>query len=501
MRAGLMIGAAMIALATPAGAETLREALAKAYASSPAITAARATQRATDEGVPIARSAGLPSVTTDSQISNSIFNTSNGVGTADRQLNAGLDLNVPLFTGGRVQNAVRAAETRVEAGQFGLRGTESDLFTAVVGAYLDVIRDEAIVSLNQQNVRVLDTNLRASNDRFEVGDLTRTDVAQSQARLAGARAQLQQAEARLITSRENYVRLVGSPPIGLQDPPALPNLPATSDAAVDTAIQNNPALLAARAQMRASDYDIGVAKAGRLPQVSAIVGGNYYDYLGSLNGGAVGVRPNQNGFGGSVGLGLRLPLFQGGRVGADVRQAQARRSAAIEQATGAERQVIANTRAAFAVHRSSQEVIKSSEAAVSANRLSLEGVRAENSVGTRTILDILNAEQELLNTQVTLVTARRDAYVAGFALLAAMGEAEAQDLGLDGGALYDPNINYRRVRRSINDFASDKKAEPIAQTTKGTLAQDATVTRPLDPSVAAPVDRNVANPSGTTPNN
>lgn len=499
LRSSLLIGAGFLALiSSAAGAETLREAMAKAYATSPVITGARATQRATDENVPIARSQGLPSVATTGGFDNNLFNSGSSASQFDRRLSAGLELGVPLFLGGAVKNGVRAAETRVEAGQFGLRGTESDLFTAVVAAYMDVIRDEAIVGLNQQNIKVLDTNLRASRDRFEVGDLTRTDVAQSQARLSVARAQLQQAEARLIASRENYVRLVGSAPGVLQDPPPLPNLPQAPDDAVTVAMDNNPALLSARKLRDASAYDIDVAKANRLPQVRAVIGGNYNNYLGSLSNG-VGPRPNQDGIGASGGLSLRLPLFQGGRVGAEVRQAQARRSAAIENATAAERQVIANARAAFAIYRSSQEVIASSETAVQANRLSLEGVRAENSVGNRTILDILNAEQELLNTQVTLVTARRDAYVAGFALLAAMGRAEANDLGLEGGPLYDPTVNYRRVRRSINDFASDGEPDPIAVTTRATPPQDATVTRPLDPILEQPVDRNVANPSGPTP--
>ena len=169
--------------------------------------------------------------------------------------------------------------------------------------------------------------------------------------------------------------------------------------------------------------------------------------------------------------------------------------------TEAERQVIATTRSAFAIWKSSQLVIQSSEQAVSANRLSLEGVRAENSVGNRTILDILNAEQELLNSQVTLVTARRDAYVAGFALLAAMGEAEARDLNLEGGALYDPVANFTRVRGRFSDFGTDAAPQAVAPSTRGTAAQDATVTRPLDPELKSAVDRTAPLTTGeNTPN-
>jgi outer membrane protein len=162
-----------------------------------------------------------------------------------------------------------------------------------------------------------------------------------------------------------------------------------------------------------------------------------------------------------------VPLFQGGRPAAEVRRAQALRGEAIERATDAERTVISDTRSAYAVWQSSREVIASSQTAVAANRLSLEGVRAENSVGNRTILDILNAEQELLNSQVTLVTAQRDAYVAGFALLAAMGRAQAADLGLDGGPLYDPGVSYHRMKRGLTDWNDGPKPAPVATRTVG----------------------------------
>ncbi|RDE07422.1 hypothetical protein DVW87_01710 [Sphingomonas aracearum] len=484
-------------LAVPAAAETLREALVKAYNGNPTLTAQRAAQRATDENVPIARAAGLPAVSVDGGYTENVLSASNGnsnsFSSPNRLLNSSGSVSVPLLTFGAVRNSVRAAETRVDAGRFTLRGTESDLFTDVVGAYMDVIRDDAIVGLNRQNVRVLEVNLQATRDRFQVGDLTRTDVAQSDARLALARSQLQSAEARLISSRENYVRLVGTPPGTLEQPPALPALPASPDQAVDVSLENNPALLAAQRARDATAFDIDVARAGRLPRVSAVVGGVYNNYLGSLGSGT-GVRVGQDSLSAQGGLQFTIPLFQGGRPAAQVRQAQARRSQAIEQVTEAERGVIASTRSAYAVWRSSQEVIASSEVAVSANKLSLEGVRAENSVGNRTILDILNAEQELLNSQVNLVTARRDAYVAGFALLASMGRAQARDLNLEGAdlALYDPVANYDRVHHRINDFESDPEPQAVASGTRETPAQTATVVQPTDPSLNSNVDRGAA---------
>jgi len=488
-------GAALMALAAPAGAETLREALAKAYASNPTLTGQRAAQRATDEGVPIARASGLPGVNANGGITENVLQANNNFLNPERSANASVALSVPLFQGGAVRNSVRAAETRVDAGRASLRGAEASTFTNVVAAYMNVIRDEAITSLNQQNVRVLEVNLRASRDRFQVGDLTRTDVAQSEARLALARAQLQQAEAQLISSRENYIAVVGSPPGTLEQPPVLPNLPDSPTTAVTQALDKNPNLIAARRQADATRYDVGVARASRLPRISAVAGPNYYNYLNSLP--PANLQQN-SGTAATAGLQFTLPLFQGGRPAAQIRQAQAQRSVALEQATATERAVISQTRSAYAVWQSSQQVIASSETAVNANKLSLEGVRAENSVGTRTILDILNAEQELLNSQVTLVSARRDAYVAGFALLAAMGNAEARDLGLEGGVLYDPTINYQRVHHKIGDFSNDADPQPVAVTTAQTPAQTATVTRTLDPMLDTPVDRQPALTTGAS---
>ncbi|KQT32323.1 hypothetical protein ASG29_10975 [Sphingomonas sp. Leaf412] len=496
MRVGGRLAILLLGAATPASADTLREALARAYDGNPTLTGQRASQRATDENVPLARANGLPSANGTVGVNENFILGGNSFTTPERALQAQAGLTVPLYTGGRVGNAVRAAETRVDAGQATLRNVEATVFTDVVAAYNNVLRDEAIVGLNTQNVRVLDTNLRASRDRFEVGDVTRTDVAQSEARFRLAQAQLQSAQATLIASRENYIRLVGTPPGTLEPPPALPNLPAAPDDAVAVAIDNNPALLAARKARDATEYDVRAARATRLPQVGATLSQNYFNYLGTLGANTGGLGIGQTGNATAVGVQLSLPFFQGGRPGAQIRQAQALRGQAIEQATAAERQVVSNARSAFAIWRSSQEVIASAEAAVAANKLSLEGVRAENSVGTRTVLDILNAEQELLNSQVTLVTARRDAYVAGFSLLAAMGRAEAEDLGLEGGPLYDPNVNYRKVRRSWSDFATGPAPAAVAPTTVAVPAQNATVTRALDPALDSNVDRTPALTTG-----
>jgi outer membrane protein len=468
----------MALFSAPLAAETLQEALAAAYNNNPTLAGARAGQRAQDENVPLARADGLPSANASVTYNESLEGGLNADLSPDRSLTVQGQISVPLYQGGVVRNNIRAAQTRVHAGQALLRGTEASIFSQVVAVYMDVLRDEAVVSLNRNNVEVLSVNLQATRDRFDIGDLTRTDVAQSEARLALARSQMRAAEATLITSRENYIRLIGHAPVNLQSPPPLPGLPADVEVAVDTALADNPDLLSAQQQAEASGYDVRSARGARMPHVSLSTTGAYNDYLGSMpNGGQVRGWDNNA----AAGVTVTIPIFQGGRPAARVRQAQARESQALEQVIEAERGVIAQTRSAYASWQAATSVAESSQVAVDANRLSLEGVRAENSVGTRTILDILNAEQELLNAQVQLVTAKRDAYVAGFTLLAAMGHGEARDLGLDGGVLYDPNVNYERVRNRIWDWDEDPTPHATTQPTRNTTAQTAVI-----PGAAAP---------------
>jgi len=445
-----------VAFVAPACADTLREALSQAYNSNPTLAGARARQRQIDENVPIAKADGRLGVSADGAFTENVKRSSADFTSPRRSVSAGINASLPIYQGGAVRNAVEAAKIRVEAGRADLRASESSVFTDVVAAYMDVIRDQAIVDLNSGQVGVLETNVQASQDRFQVGDLTKTDVAQSQARLAIARSQLDSAQAQLVSSRENYLRVIGKMPDNLEPPPLLPGFPESPDAALSVALDNNPQLIAVKKESDAARKDVGSARALRLPRLSAIAGGNYVNYLNSLDNsfeGGAGV-PNRS-TSASVGLQATLPLYQGGGPGARVRQAQARVGESMEQEIATERAVIAQVRSAYASYVASRGVIDSSQTAVSANELALEGVRAEQGVGTRDVLDVLNAEQELLNARVQLVSARRDAYVAGFALLAAMGRAEAANLGLDGGPLYDPVTNYNRIKNSVFDWGDD----------------------------------------------
>lgn len=469
---GWLTGTALAAaLAVPAAAETLQGALVKAYENNPTLTAARAGQRANDENVPIQTAAGLPNAGSSVDFQENLVIPGNSFFVAKRSVQVGGRVSVPIYQGGAVRNAVKAAKFRVEAGQADLRGTEASIFSSVVGAYMDVIRDQAIVQLNQKNVSVLRTNLQAASDRFEIGDLTRTDVAQSEARLALAEGELRGAEANLIASRESYVQLVGEAPVDLAAPPALPGLPTSPEDAVAIALATNPDIEAATQTVNASRADIGVARASRLPSLTASTQGGYNNNLNSIP--TANTTADNTTSSVTAGVTLSIPLFQGGRPSAQIRQAQSRTSQAIENYVAVERGVIAQTRGAYAAWQANQQIIAATQQAVSANALSLEGVRAENSVGTRSILDILNAEQEYLSTQVQLVSAQRNAYVAAFSLLAAMGKAEARDLGLGGGTLYDPEVNYRRVRGQIFDWADDPAPKQVATDTRSVPAATA----------------------------
>ena len=467
--AGLLAGACLVS--APASADTLKEALTRAYRDNPTLEAARANQRALDENVVIERADTLPSASATGSYTEFLFDSSDDPAPG-RLLGVQANIGLPIYSGGGTRNAIRAAETRVLAGRADLRGTESFLFTQVVSAYMDVILNEALVALTANNVDVLSINLEATGDRFEIGDLTRTDVAQSQARLSVAEGDAQNARANLIAARERYIELVGVAPVDLQPPPPLPNMPTSVDEAVDIALANNPDLIAAQERAEASGYDIRVAGSTRMPRVEVFTGGNYNDYLGSVPGGLGPVIANSSSAA-TAGVRATIPLYQGGRPAALERQAQARASAALEQVIATERSVIADVRAAFSSWRAANAIIVSSQDAVAAAELGLEGVRAENTVGNRTILDILDAQQELLRTQVQLVTARRNAYVAGFALLAAMGRAEARDLGLgDDGPLYDPVDNYDRVRGIIWDWHREDDPETSSPRTVDIPAQD-----------------------------
>lgn len=459
----LLMGSLLAALAAgTAWADTLREALVSTYRTNPTLMAQRESLKATDATVAIARAPGRPQVSGTVGINRDLARTGSqarftGLGTV---ATGGVNVSVPLYQGGTVRNNIQAAKTRVEAGRATLRGVEGDVLSQAVAAYMDVIRDRAIVELNQNNVKVLQTNLEATRDRFEIGDLTRTDVAQSEARLQVGLSQLALSQGRLTATEAIYRQVIGHAPGQLAPPPPLPPLPTTPDETVRIALSDNPRLIAITREAVAAGYDVRSVRGSRLPTLSGVMSGTYVNTLQGDTFGFPAVGTIM-----SVGLQGRIPIYQGGLPAARIRQAQAIEGQVLEQVVGAERAVVQGARAAFANYDAAQKAIEAQTVAVQANELALEGNRAEQSVGMRTIIEVLNAEQELLNSQVALVTARRDAYVAGFQLLNVMGQAEAQDLGLDGGPLYDPLGNYRRVAGNWNDWAGEPRHVPVSTRT------------------------------------
>ncbi|GAB5352374.1 TolC family outer membrane protein [Qipengyuania sp. 483] len=451
--------------------ETLPEALALAYQGNPTLTGARADLRALDEEVPINRAEGLPTLNVDATYVEFVSQSSNQFTAPDRNLGVNAQLLVPVYSGGAVRNAVRGAEMRVEAGRAELRATESAIFSRTVAAYMDVLRTEALAALAQNQVDVLGADLASTRGRFELGDVTRTDFGQSQSRVALAQSELRIALAGLITARETFLQLVGDVPGDLAPPPPLPDIPDTIESAVATALDNNPDLAAAQRSVDAARFDNEAAGAERSPRVSLFSNAEYSDFFGTL-GGPVAAGFAQSEVTGNVGVRLTFPLFRGGAPAARHRRAQAREASALERAVLIEREIVQQTRAAFANWQASLAVIENARVAIEGAEIGLEGVRAESTVGNRTVLDVLNAQQELLSARVQLITARRNAYVAGFTLLAAMGLAEARSLNLEtGAALYDPTVNSTRVRNILWDWSRD--ADPVVQAT-GTSGWPAT---------------------------
>lgn len=311
--------AACAILPSSASAETLQQALEGAYRNNPTISAQRASIRVAEEDVPLARAAGMPTVDGSATYQENVLTgkpaPSGFFSNPDRQLVGQINANVPMFDFGGVRGSMNAAKARLEASHFGMNKTEADLFSAVVGAYMDVLRDEAVVGLNRNNVDVMRYTVKEADDRRRAGSRGPTDVAQAEARLALAESQLETAGARLISSKEQYLRLVGRAPENLELPPPLPQMPASPTDAVEMALANNPEIASARVQRTAAGYDIDVARSQAYPRLSAIGGLNQYDYLGSLEQGT-GPRNGDRGTTAFVGVTLKMPILDGGRTGA-----------------------------------------------------------------------------------------------------------------------------------------------------------------------------------------
>jgi outer membrane protein len=455
---GLLAMACAAALgARPAAAETLADAIALAYESNPNLQAQRAIQRALDENYVQARSGWRP--TLSAVVSDTFLQTrtpgafgpvdTNGDGVPDQFAsqslqetytgNAFLALSQPIYTGGRVAASVSAAEADILTGRENLRRLEGQVLGQVIQYYADVRRDQEAVRIRQEDVGVLQRQLDESKARFDVGDVTRTDVAQSQARLAAAVSALQSAQAQLAISRGNYASVVGQNPGDLAPEPSLAGLlPTDVDKAFDIAEENNAQIRAARYAERASRARLAGARAERMPQVALSA---RYGFSGP------GRHIDTDSYSQNItaGASISVPLFSGGLTSSRIRQQVERNNADRISIETARRTVLQNLTQAWNQLLAARANITSTDEQVRAAVIAAEGVRQEQQVGLRTTLDVLNAEQELRAAQLSQIGARHDEYVSAAGVLQAMGRLEARNL-TPTAPQYDPKTHFRKLR-------------------------------------------------------
>jgi outer membrane protein len=435
-----------VAPVAPVHADSLSEALADAYMGNPTLLAARAGQRATDEQVSQALSGWRPTVTVESQIGPDSKSTTSYKSSLppfktltrnhySTQGGLSITLSQPLFRGFATVEGTKAAEAQVKAGQQNLLSVEQNTLFNAVQAYINVYADRQLVALQLENVDVLKAQLDASNERFKVGDNTKTDVAQARASLAQAKAAVSNARATLAADVAKYVQIIGHEP-GKLSYPSFSRLPPSLESAYAQAGQINPNILAASYVEEASLHNIEVKRAALLPRVSLQANLSVNDDLTTAGG---TVRE------GSVSAVLSMPLYEAGSVYSSVREAKQlasqKRIQVIEMAR-AVRQAVA---ASWNFLAASRLIIDAANEQVAAARIALDGVRQEYTAGTRTTLDVLNTQATVVNAKTTLVNAQRGQVVAAYQLLAAIGKLTARDLALKV-PYYDPEQNYQAVR-------------------------------------------------------
>ncbi|ODN70848.1 TolC family outer membrane protein [Methylobrevis pamukkalensis] len=414
-------------------AETLTEALALAYANNPTLNAARAGTRATDEDVPQALAGYRPTV---SAFATGTFDSN--FGDHSRIARTGLTLTQPIFRGFRTENSVNAAEASVRASRESLRNTEQNVLLDGVEAYMNLIRDRAIVDLRKANLAFLNEQVRAANDRFSVGEGTRTDVAQANAALAAASSSLALAEANVMTDEGAYKQVFGRAPSKLTPGKPIDGmLPKSFERAVTLSRKDHPAILSAVHSADVAAYNVKIVEGELLPSVSleanidrTWAGGNTSTDTGN-NASIVGQ--------------ITIPLYEGGAVHSGVRQAKETLGQARIQVDVTRDQVQAALISAWGALEAAKAQTVAARSQIEASQLALDGVLEEQRVGQRTTLDVLNAQTDLVNAQVTQVQAARDVIVAGYTVLATIGRLSSTELKLKI-ATYRPEVHYKQVR-------------------------------------------------------
>lgn len=434
----LLAGIVVVGAPTAQG-QTLEEALSLAYETNPELLAARADLRRTDESVTQAKGGWRPSISAAGSFGVTDVNAeSSNVTTTDDSsfpITGSITATQPLYTFGRVDADVDEADANVEAARAGLfQSEQSTLFDAAV-AYVNVIRDTSILNLQINNVQRLDKQLEATQDRFRVGEVTRTDVAQSDARRARSEADRTQAEGNLITSRVAFERVVGTVPTTLTEPAIPPGLPESREEAVDIAVQESYTLIQAKFQELAARHVVSQAEANLLPQINLVTQAEQtYNTSGGDNEVTTLTAEVQ----------LSVPIYQKGVVYSQVRSAKENVNRVRLLVDNERRAVVESAASAYEDYKTALAQIESLRSEVHSAEIALDGVQQEATVGARTVLDVLDAEQELLDAQVSLVTADRNAIVTAFSLLASLGRLTAQDLALPV-EIYDYDRHYLAV--------------------------------------------------------
>jgi len=438
----LTLAAAMSGLTvTPSFSETMSSALARAYQGNPDINQQRASVRATDEALPQATSTWRPTVSATGSYGYSYLEVLQpGVAGkySSRLGSLGLTFNQNLFNGNQTINNVRKAQSQIFGARETMRATEQSILQNGATAYMDVLRDTAVLDLRKNNIIVLEEQLRQTRDRFNVGEVTRTDVAQAESSLATARSDYFVAQANLQTSIANFRQVIGIEPTHLEPARTIEKLlPHTLGSAVQLALAEHPTIQAALHAADAAELQVKIAEGQLAPSVGFT--GNVsqnYNYLGT---------PNERFFNATALLNVSVPIYEGGLVYSQVRQAKETANQARLQADLQTDAVRANVSSSWGVLESAKAVIQSSQAAVKSAEIALAGVREEAKVGQRTTLDVLNAQQLLLNNRVNLVSAQRDRVVASYAVMAAIGRLTASNLNLNV-IEYDPTIHFDQVK-------------------------------------------------------
>lgn len=439
-----------------AQATTLTEALAAAYRYNPQLDAERARLRATDEGVSQAHAGYRPNINATGDVSVQQNNTrlddqnntgfgGGGIGSINQGGNVttyprgvGVTLQQNLFNGFQTVNGVREAEANVRAGRAILENVERQILLLAATAYMDVLRDQAIVRLRENNVSVLTRTLRATQDRFGVGEVTRTDVAQAQATRAASLSDLDLARANLKTSRATYERVVGSPPSRLTSA-TLPSrlLPKSLTRAISIGEEENPLVITSLYLEQGARISVDRIRGELLPSFDLEA-----SYQNRFNSSEFVRETDQT----TVVGRLTVPIYQGGAVYSRVRQAKHTHVSRIQEIEQTRTEVREAVTAAWSQLVAARARLTSNQVQVDANQTALSGVREEEKVGQRTLLDVLEAEQTFLDAQVSLETTRRDVVVAAYTVLAEIGRLEADRIGAVS-TVYIPEEHYFEVRR------------------------------------------------------